>query len=108
MSKQCSHHARIYISCFRFTSHSSVVTTSDILNNVFYVVLTYNTFCIMDGNYAGNAFVIYGVTGFFGAAYYGTSTQANILVNHWLGGGVAQGILNLCMTCTNPPLLQFL
>jgi hypothetical protein len=63
---------------------------------------------MVDGVNAVNAFVIYGVIGFFGAAYYGTSTQPNILVNHWLGGSVAQGIMNLCMTCTNPPLVHFL
>ncbi|CAK9219067.1 unnamed protein product [Sphagnum troendelagicum] len=44
-----------------------------------------------------NAFIIYGVVGFFGAAYYGSNTEQNILVNQWLGGGVAQGILNLSM-----------
>jgi hypothetical protein len=45
-----------------------------------------------------NSFVIYGLTGFFGAAMYGASTESNILVNQWLGGGVAHGILNLSMT----------
>jgi amino acid permease len=44
-----------------------------------------------------NAFIIYGAVGFFGAAYYGSNTEQNILVNQWLGGGVAQGILNLLM-----------
>ncbi len=46
---------------------------------------------------AVNAFIIYGAVGFFGAAYYGSNTEQNILVNQWLGGGVAQGILNLSM-----------
>ncbi len=41
--------------------------------------------------------MIYGAVGFFGAAYYGSNTEQNILVNQWLGGGVAQGILNLSM-----------
>lgn len=45
-----------------------------------------------------NSFVIYGATGFFGAANYGASTEDNILQNKWLGGGVAQGVLNLAMT----------
>ncbi|KAG0630426.1 hypothetical protein M758_1G177400 [Ceratodon purpureus] len=57
-----------------------------------------------------NSFVIYGLTGFFGAAMYGTSTESNILVNQWLGGGVAQGILNLSMTfylAMALPMLEF-
>lgn len=57
-----------------------------------------------------NSFVIYGATGFFGAANYGASTEDNILQNKWLGGGVAQGVLNLAMTvylAFSTPMLEY-
>ncbi|KAL3689246.1 hypothetical protein R1sor_015555 [Riccia sorocarpa] len=57
-----------------------------------------------------NAFVIYFLTGFFGAALYGKATEGNILENEWLGGGVAQGMLNLSMAvylCLAVPAMEF-
>eukprot|EP00898_Chlorokybus_atmophyticus_P002369 jgi/Chlat1/3132/Chrsp21S03361 len=44
-----------------------------------------------------NAFLTYAFIGFFGAARYGASTEDDILVNEWLGGGTAYGILNVLM-----------
>lgn len=61
---------------------------------------SYVPLCIycMRGIYpAVNAFFIYFFTGFFGAAYYGQETSDDILENQWLGGGVAQGCLNISM-----------
>ncbi|BFI36799.1 hypothetical protein MARPO_0194s0003 [Marchantia polymorpha] len=57
-----------------------------------------------------NAFIIYFLVGFFGAALYGQATESNILENEWLGGGVAQGILNLSMAvylCLSVPVVEF-
>ncbi|KAL2644991.1 hypothetical protein R1flu_012578 [Riccia fluitans] len=57
-----------------------------------------------------NAFVIYFLIGFFGAAVYGRDTQENILENEWLTGGVAQGVLNLSMAvylCLATPAMEF-
>ncbi|KAG6555451.1 hypothetical protein Mapa_002681 [Marchantia paleacea] len=57
-----------------------------------------------------NAFIIYFLVGFFGAALYGRATKSNILENKWLGGGVAQGILNLSMAvylCMSSPTVEF-
>jgi hypothetical protein len=69
------------------------------------------TLCSPYGNYAsGNAVIIYFVTGFFGAAYYGQNTQSNILDNQWLGGGVAQGCLNISMLvylAISNPVLEY-
>lgn len=44
---------------------------------------------------AVNAFLIYLFVGLFGVGRYGPDTEGNILQNKWIGGGVAQGILNL-------------
>ncbi|CAM6106707.1 unnamed protein product [Calypogeia fissa] len=57
-----------------------------------------------------NAFFIYFFTGFFGAAYYGQNTSSDILENQWLGGGVAQGCLNISMAVylsLSSPVLEF-
>ncbi|KAK9824690.1 hypothetical protein WJX72_012426 [[Myrmecia] bisecta] len=42
------------------------------------------------------AFIVYGISGFFAAARFGSQTSSNLLEND-LGGGVAQGLLNLAM-----------
>ena len=41
---------------------------------------------------------VYFLVGFFSAAKYGPGTAENVLQNQWLGGGVAQGCLNLFMS----------
>lgn len=45
---------------------------------------------------------VYFLLGFFGASWYGTSTEGNILQNELLGGGVAQTILNFLVAGAFP------